>query len=119
VQSSAGKRVYHFNKKCTVLVLDRCGDAVTPLLTPWTYGAMLHEFLDGGIADNTVQVPSVSSKVWIFLSCSAGVLAAMLHMLVLFRSALKKSTCRRVLLVYRTQCEGCILLSLEGRRALM
>lgn len=72
MQSSAGKRVYHFNKKCTVLVLDRCSDAVTPLLTPWTYGAMLHEFLEGGITDNTVQVPSVSGQVFSSLndSCS-------------------------------------------------
>jgi hypothetical protein len=50
------KRIYDFNKKCTVLILDRSGDPVTPLLTPWTYEAMLHEFIPGGIMDNTVAL---------------------------------------------------------------
>eukprot|EP00892_Ulva_mutabilis_P005884 jgi/Ulvmu1/3668/UM017_0082.1 len=57
------KRVYEFNKRCVVLVLDRCGDAVTPLLTPWTYEAMLHGLLPGGIADNTVSVPDQHGQV--------------------------------------------------------
>lgn len=48
--------MFDFSKKCTVLVLDRSGDAVTPLLTPWTYEAMLHELIPGGIVDNTVAV---------------------------------------------------------------
>jgi hypothetical protein len=63
VQSSGNKRVYDFSKKCTVLLIDRCGDAVTPLMTPWTYAAMLHEFLDSGITDNTVRVPDTSGHV--------------------------------------------------------
>lgn len=66
MQSTGNKRVYDFSKKATVLILDRCGDAVTPLLTPWSYAAMLHELLDGGIADNTVQVPDAAGKVRLF-----------------------------------------------------
>lgn len=62
-QAPGSKRVYEFSKRCTVLVLDRCGDAVTPLVTPWTYAAMLHEHLDDGIRDNTVRVPDAQGKV--------------------------------------------------------
>jgi Sec1 family len=63
VQSTSNKRIYDFSKRCVVLVLDRCGDAVTPLVTPWTYAAMLHEYLDEGINDNTVRVPDAKGKV--------------------------------------------------------
>lgn len=37
-----------------VLVLDRREDPVTPLLTQWTYQAMVHELL--GIRKNTVDL---------------------------------------------------------------
>jgi hypothetical protein len=57
------RKVFDFSKKCTVLILDRSGDAVTPLLTPWTYEAMLHEFIPGGIVDNTVAVRAASGVV--------------------------------------------------------
>ena len=40
--------------ECTVLIVDRSEDACTPLLTPWTYEAMLHEFL--GMELNTVVI---------------------------------------------------------------
>ena len=55
--------MFDFSKKCTVLVLDRSGDAVTPLLTPWTYEAMLHELIPGGIVDNTVAVRAETGVV--------------------------------------------------------
>ena len=55
--------MFDFSKKCTVLVLDRSGDAVTPLLTPWTYEAMLHELIPGGIVDNTVAVKAETGVV--------------------------------------------------------
>jgi hypothetical protein len=42
-----------------VLLLDRNDDPVTPLLTQWTYQAMIHELL--GIRDNTTSLNS--SKV--------------------------------------------------------
>jgi vacuolar protein sorting-associated protein 45 len=38
-----------------VLVLDRKDDPVTPLLTQWTYQAMVHELV--GIQDNTIKLP--------------------------------------------------------------
>ena len=42
-----------------VLLLDRRDDPVTPLLTQWTYQAMIHELI--GINDNTLKL--TSSKV--------------------------------------------------------
>lgn len=39
-----------------VLILDRRDDPVTPLLTQWTYQAMVHELV--GINDNTVKLTS-------------------------------------------------------------
>lgn len=42
-----------------VLLLDRRDDPVTPLLTQWTYQAMIHELI--GIKDNTLKLSS--SKV--------------------------------------------------------
>lgn len=39
----------------TVLVLDRREDPVTPLLSQWTYQAMVHELL-GGLEDNVVRL---------------------------------------------------------------
>ena len=39
----------------TVLVLDRREDPVTPLLSQWTYQAMVHELL-GGMRDNVVNL---------------------------------------------------------------
>jgi hypothetical protein len=39
-----------------VLILDRRDDPVTPLLTQWTYQAMIHELI--GIKDNTVKLSS-------------------------------------------------------------
>lgn len=41
-------------KLCTVLVLDRQADPVTPLLNQWTYQAMVHELL--GIEGNRVDL---------------------------------------------------------------
>lgn len=40
---------------CTVLILDRREDPVTPLLSQWTYQAMVHELL-GGLRDNVVRM---------------------------------------------------------------
>jgi vacuolar protein sorting-associated protein 45 len=38
--------LFHFTHgSCTLLIVDRWEDAVTPLLSPWTYQAMLHEYL--------------------------------------------------------------------------
>lgn len=39
----------------TVLILDRREDPVTPLLSQWTYQAMVHELL-GGLRDNVVRM---------------------------------------------------------------
>ena len=40
---------------CTVLILDRREDPVTPLLSQWTYQAMVHELL-GGLRDNVARM---------------------------------------------------------------
>lgn len=49
--------LYHFPTHDTLLlILDRRTDPLTPLLTPWTYQAMLHEFI--GIHHNMVELPS-------------------------------------------------------------
>ncbi|KAK9481318.1 Sec1-like protein [Lipomyces japonicus] len=40
-----------------LLILDRKNDPITPLLTPWTYQAMVHEFL--GIRNGRVDLSSV------------------------------------------------------------
>jgi hypothetical protein len=39
-----------------VLILDRRDDPVTPLLTQWTYQAMIHELI--GIKDSTAKLTS-------------------------------------------------------------
>lgn len=44
----------HGNENATVLILDRKIDPVTPLLTQWTYQAMIHDHLL--ISDQTVSV---------------------------------------------------------------
>uniref|UniRef100_A0A8C9LPI4 Vacuolar protein sorting-associated protein 45 n=1 Tax=Piliocolobus tephrosceles TaxID=591936 RepID=A0A8C9LPI4_9PRIM len=44
---------------CYLIVIDRREDPVTPLLTQWTYQAMLHELV--GINNNTINLNSNSS----------------------------------------------------------
>ena len=39
-----------------LLIIDRKEDPVTPLLTQWTYQAMVHELLPGGIRNNRVDL---------------------------------------------------------------
>ena len=45
---------YRLDERAIVLVTERKEDVVTPLLTPWTYQAMLHEFI--GIYNNKVDI---------------------------------------------------------------
>jgi vacuolar protein sorting-associated protein 45 len=48
------------------LVIDRREDPVTPLLSQWTYQAMVHELLPKGISNNIVDlkgVPGVSKDL--------------------------------------------------------
>ncbi|CCW60087.1 unnamed protein product [Phytomonas sp. EM1] len=48
--------LYDYRSKDTVLlILDRSDDPVTPLLTPWTYQAMLHEHI--GLEHNLLRLP--------------------------------------------------------------
>jgi hypothetical protein len=42
-----------------LLVLDRREDPLSPLLTKWTYQAMIHETLPGGIKNNVVDMKQV------------------------------------------------------------
>ncbi|CAG9583752.1 vacuolar protein sorting-associated protein 45-like protein [Leishmania major strain Friedlin] len=49
--------LYDYPARDTVLLLlDRNDDPLTPLLTPWTYQAMLHEHI--GLRSNTLQLPA-------------------------------------------------------------
>jgi len=43
-----------------LLILDRRDDPVTPLLTQWTYQAMVHEFI--GIKNDLVQLTSTNAE---------------------------------------------------------
>jgi vacuolar protein sorting-associated protein 45 len=58
--SIAGERdLFTFQRQAgapLLLVLDRRDDPVTPLLSQWTYQAMVHELLPGGIKNNTVDM---------------------------------------------------------------
>lgn len=55
-----GKQLFDFRNTDTppvLLILDRRNDPVTPLLTPWTYQAMVHHIL--GIQNNRVDLSNV------------------------------------------------------------
>jgi len=48
--------IYQFkNRNTMLLILDRADDPVTPLLSQWTYQAMVHELL--GLNNNRVKIP--------------------------------------------------------------
>lgn len=52
-ESIVSDQIFHFrNSKCLLLILDRVDDPVTPLLSQWTYQAMVHELL--GLNNNRV-----------------------------------------------------------------
>ena len=44
-----------------LLLLDRKNDPITPLLSPWTYQSMIHEFV--GISKNIVQLPDTKEQI--------------------------------------------------------
>lgn len=44
-----------------LLLLDRKIDPITPLLSPWTYQSMIHEFV--GISKNIVQLPDTKGQI--------------------------------------------------------
>jgi len=49
----ASDQIFHFrNSNCLLIILDRSDDPVTPLLSQWTYQAMVHELL--GLNNNRV-----------------------------------------------------------------
>ncbi|PBJ67879.1 putative vacuolar protein sorting-associated protein [Trypanosoma cruzi] len=51
---SKNAELYNYkNKDSLLLILDRSSDVLTPLLTPWTYQAMLHEYI--GMQHNRLQ----------------------------------------------------------------
>lgn len=58
-------QIFHFrNNSCLLLVLDRNDDPVTPLLSQWTYQAMVHELL--GLNNNRVVLkaaPNVAADL--------------------------------------------------------
>jgi vacuolar protein sorting-associated protein 45 len=58
-------QIFHFrNRSCLLLILDRVDDPITPLLSQWTYQAMVHELL--GLNTNRVVLkgaPNVSKEL--------------------------------------------------------
>ena len=53
--------LFDYKSRDTVMIIvDRCEDPVTPLLTPWTYQAMLHELV--GLNNNRLQLPDATSE---------------------------------------------------------
>jgi vacuolar protein sorting-associated protein 45 len=75
-----------------VLILDRADDPVTPLLTQWTYQAMVHELL--GLHYNRVSLKGTYTVLLFFLSflpCSVSLsqsITAVLHSLTLHDTSL-------------------------------
>lgn len=47
--------------KCTLLILDRKDDPVTPLLNQWTYQSMVHELI--GIQKHRVKIPGKKEEI--------------------------------------------------------
>lgn len=45
---------YRVDDRAIVIITERKEDIVTPLLVPWTYQAMIHEFI--GLANNKVDL---------------------------------------------------------------
>lgn len=58
-----------------LLILDRKADPITPLLTPWTYQLMVHEFI--GIARNVATLPDSNEQLTLSLAQDAFFLEAM------------------------------------------
>eukprot|EP01061_Rhynchopus_euleeides_P003596 TRINITY_DN12870_c0_g1_i4.p1 TRINITY_DN12870_c0_g1~~TRINITY_DN12870_c0_g1_i4.p1 ORF type:complete len:538 (+),score=237.67 TRINITY_DN12870_c0_g1_i4:107-1720(+) len=56
MQSDAGLFEFRRSDECLLLLIDRCDDLVTPLLTQWTYEAMMHE--EFGITKHKTKVGS-------------------------------------------------------------
>ncbi|GAB64937.1 vacuolar protein sorting-associated protein 45 [Plasmodium cynomolgi strain B] len=52
---------------CYMIILDRREDPITPLLTQWTYQAMLHELI--GIENNKINLGNNSEESQIVMSC--------------------------------------------------
>lgn len=50
----------HKQQDTVLLIVDRMWDPLTPLMTPWTYQAMLHEYI--GIDHNVVKLPAAVSS---------------------------------------------------------
>lgn len=57
------RELFTFNRGASgaplLMIVDRREDPVTPLLLPWTYQAMIHEYLPGGIRNHTVDMRHV------------------------------------------------------------
>lgn len=52
--------IHDHDDSCLLLIVDRREDPVTPLLTQWTYQAMLHELI--GITNNKVDLTDILKK---------------------------------------------------------
>jgi vacuolar protein sorting-associated protein 45 len=53
--------LFDYKSRDTVMIIiDRSEDPVTPLLTPWTYQAMLHELV--GLDNNRLKLPDAASE---------------------------------------------------------
>lgn len=50
------RELFHSSRDITLLITDRSADPLTPILTPWTYEAMIHELI--GISLNQISINS-------------------------------------------------------------
>ncbi|CRG98687.1 vacuolar protein sorting-associated protein 45, putative [Plasmodium relictum] len=53
---------------CSLIIIDRREDPITPLLTQWTYQAMLHELI--GIENNKINLENNNEDAKIVMSCN-------------------------------------------------
>ena len=57
---SNNRNSFDTDNKCLLLIIERKEDPITPLLTQWTYQAMVHELI--GINYNIVDMKGRSSS---------------------------------------------------------
>ena len=61
IELNEKKSDYKINENAILLITERKEDVVTPLLIPWTYQAMIHEFI--GMANNKVDLVNKQKKI--------------------------------------------------------
>jgi vacuolar protein sorting-associated protein 45 len=54
IEATEKRSDYRIDDRAILIIMERKEDVVTPLLIPWTYQAMIHEFI--GLANNKVDL---------------------------------------------------------------